>query len=387
MHPLMFLATALLALNVWATRRVWRYRSPCSMPKSMLMAMVWVAPFVGAWIAVLQTPAARLQSPSASTPTAPPEPAEPAPQQLMGHDGQAWDLMPHIGLVHQVPLLDWAAVQAWAALQGDEAAQTQALQQARLAWLLHLRQALWPQMRVRTTLEVYLLSALEDAESDALARYVATARQRVTRTLDDLARLPPGERTIVLVLDSEEDYYHYVSIYYPEEGEFAFSGGMFIHAGCPHFVVVRSDLATLEPVIAHELTHSALAHWHLPKWLDEGLAVNTEHRVAGVRGAAHTPQELHRMHQAYWTPQRIQAFWTGESFDEPDQGNLLSYDLARILVQQLGQDWPLFTQFAQAAQREDGGATAAKQVLNVRLGALAAGLFGVEDQGLWEPAS
>jgi hypothetical protein len=42
------------------------------------------------------------------------------------------------------------------------------------------------------------------------------------------------------VLDSEEDYYRYVSIYYPSEGEFALSGGMFIHAGCPHFVVVRA---------------------------------------------------------------------------------------------------------------------------------------------------
>jgi hypothetical protein len=387
MHIALLLGLALLAVNLWATRRVWRYRSPYSMPRGMLIAMVWVAPFIGAWIAVLQTPAAGSQSESAPTLAAPPAPAEPAPEQLLGRDGQAWDLMPHIGLVHQMPLLDWAAVQAWAALQGDETAQAQALEQGRHAWLLHLRQALWPHMRVTTTPEAYLLSALEDAEADALARYVATARQRVTRTLGDLARLPPGERTIILVLDSEEDYYHYVSIYYPEEGEFAFSGGMFIHAGCPHFVVVRSDLATLEPVIAHELTHSALAHWHLPKWLDEGLAVNTEHRVAGVRGAAHTPQELHRMHQAYWTPQRIQAFWTGESFDEPDQGSLLSYDLARILVQQLGHDWPLFTQFAQSAQREDGGSAAAKQVLNVRLGALAAGLFGVDDQGLWEPSS
>ncbi len=34
-------------------------------------------------------------------------------------------------------------------------------------------------------------------------------------------------------MDTDEDYYRYVSLYYPD-GEFATSGGMFIDAGCPH---------------------------------------------------------------------------------------------------------------------------------------------------------
>lgn len=383
MHPLLFLAISLLAINIWATRRVWRFRSPYSMPKGMLVAMIWIAPFAGAWIAVLQTPVAR---PNASASTMPDLSAiEPAPWGLQAHDGSEWSLQPYLGLVQHVPLLDWKALADWAQGQGDHTAQVQAIEQGRRAWLLHLRQALWPQMAVRAAEQVLMLSSLDDVEAQALARYVAKARQRATQTLGELAQDGLTERTVILVLDTEEDYYHYVSIYYPEEGEFAFSGGMFIHAGCPHFVVVRADISSLEPVIAHELTHSALAWLALPKWLDEGLAVNTEQRVAGVRGSLYTPYELHRMHRAYWSPERIQAFWTGASFDDADKGNLLSYDLARIMVQQLGQDWPNFVRFVQAAERSDGGARAAQEVLNIRLGALAASLFEQTEHEGWEP--
>ena len=229
MHPLLFLAISLLAINIWATRRVWRFRSPYSMPKGMLVAMIWIAPFAGAWIAVLQTPVAR---PNASASTMPDLSAiEPAPWGLQAHDGSEWSLQPYLGLVQHVPLLDWKALADWAQGQGDHTAQVQAIEQGRRAWLLHLRQALWPQMAVRATEQVLMLSSLDDVEAQALARYVAKARQRVTQTLGELAQDGLTERTVILVLDTEEDYYHYVSIYYPEEGEFAFSGGMFIHAG------------------------------------------------------------------------------------------------------------------------------------------------------------
>lgn len=382
MPTFLILLLCVLALNIWATRRVWLHHSPYSLPKGMLLAMIWLAPVFGAWIAAQQTP--KPKAPASPAPS-PSSADEPAPASLQASDGTEWPLTPHLGLVQQVPLLDWKALADWAQGQGDHTAQVQAIEQGRRAWLLHLRQALWSQMAVRATEQVLMLSSLEDAQAQALTRYVATARQRVRQTLGELAQDGLTERTVILVLDTEEDYYHYVSIYYPEEGEFAFSGGMFIHAGCPHFVVVRADISSLEPVIAHELTHSTLAWLALPKWLDEGLAVNTEQRVAGVRGAQYTPQELHCMHQAYWTPARIQAFWTGASFDDVDKGNLLSYDLARILVQQLGQDWPRFVRFVQAAERSDGGARAAQEVLNIRLGALAASLFEQTEHEGWEP--
>jgi hypothetical protein len=205
--------------------------------------------------------------------------------------------------------------------------------------------------------------------------------------LGDLAQLPLNERSILIVLDSEEDYYHYVSIYYPAEGEFAFSGGMYINAGCPHFVVVRTDLSSVEPVIAHELTHSALAHLRLPKWLDEGLAVNTEYRVAGSRRLLHTPHELHRMHLKFWNAERIQEFWSGASFDRTDDGNLLSYELARIIVEQMAKQWDSFAGFVATASREDSGASSAEKSMSIRLGSYATALLEIDPTESWEPGA
>jgi len=141
----------------------------------------------------------------------------------------------------------------------------------------------------------------------------------------------------------------------------------------------------IEPVIAHELTHSALAHLSLPKWLDEGLAVNTEHKVAGARRLDHTPQELHRMHIEFWNAERIQQFWSGASFDRTDDGNLLSYELARIVVEQMARQWDEFARFVACAKREDAGAASAHAHLSISLGSCAATLLELDSAPSCEP--
>jgi len=214
---------------------------------------------------------------------------------------------------------------------------------------------------------------------------VAATRRRVEKLLGGLARFPAQQKSILIVLDSEEDYYHYVSIYYPDGGEFSRSGGMYIHFGCPHFVAVRAGLAAIEPVIAHEMTHSALAHLRLPTWLDEGIAVNTEHKLAGAGRLPHTPREVHQMHLRFWNPATIQEFWTGASFHRTDDGHLLSYELARVIVEQMARDWEAFQAFVATAARQDGGAAAAGMALGVDLGAYVGALLQVDDSAGWAP--
>lgn len=143
---------------------------------------------------------------------------------------------------------------------------------------------------------------------------------------------------------------------------------MFLSAGCAHFVTVQSDVRWIEPVIAHEMTHAGVSHLPLPTWLNEGLAVNTERRLAGTLPARHTPLELHAMHREFWGEEEIQEFWSGKSFFRTDDGNMLSYDLARILVEQFAKDWPRFKAFVLAAHERDGGAEAARCYLDVSLG-------------------
>lgn len=86
--------------------------------------------------------------------------------------------------------------------------------------------------------------------------------------------MPPWGKDILLVFDDEESYYRYVSYFYPESGEFAFSSGMFINAGCSHYVTMKGDLRLIEPIIAHEMTHAFLSR---PSPGNFGLVGNALH--------------------------------------------------------------------------------------------------------------
>jgi hypothetical protein len=314
---------------------------------------------------------------------------EAAPLRLDAPGVPPFALQEHMGLVDGLPFMDWRAAHAWIDGIADESERQRATEQAQRAWLLHLRDAFGDHFRLHETEQAWVLSSLENRVVLATAAYVARTRERVSRVLGRLAGQAAQQRSIVLVMDHDEDYYAYVACYYPDQpadGEvFAFSGGMFVHAGCPHFLVKRADLTAIEPVIAHEMTHSALAHLRLPTWLDEGLAVNTEHRLTGTPRLIYTPHELQRMHERFWGEAEVQQFWSGRSFHRPDDGNLLSYELARILVQQLSRDWPLFERFALAVSQGDAGAGAAREVLGIELGSSVAALMHQPHALGWSP--
>jgi hypothetical protein len=65
--------------------------------------------------------------------------------------------------------------------------------------------------------------------------------------------------------------------------------------------------------------------------------VNTQHKLTGVPPSIDTPPQMHATHLQFWGESEIQQFWSGESFHRPDDGQMLSYDLARILVGNLAQ--------------------------------------------------
>lgn len=384
MTALIGILLLLIAINVWATRRVISIPEELGVPKRMLIAGVWIIPFFGAFIAKTNTPSAA--EPETSQTDRASSISSDAPLLLTCSGAADFMVSDHLAFANGVPILDWNALSEWALTCGSSEAAAFAKDQGRLAWLLHLRDAIGPEAHVHVADDSYILSTLEPNVVQATARYIATSKRRIARVLGELADFPPDERSLLIVFDSEEEYYDYVSLYYPSEGEFALSGGMFINAGCPHFVVRRADLSSIEPVIAHELTHSAVAHLQLPRWLDEGLAVNTEHKVAGAQSSIHTPHELHRMHLGFWNAERIQEFWSGESFNRTDDGNLLSYELARIIVAQMASQWDVFARFVASAKREDSGADSARTHLSVLLGAYAATLLQLGEGESWEPA-
>lgn len=370
-----------VAFNVWMTRRV-RDAGPALRHPSLLIAGIWFVPFMGGVAVALHL---RDHHAKAPMPLPPPGPSAPAQIDRPGH--APIELARFTLSAHGWPVFNWRALREQLDVIDDEHARGQALLACQRAWLLHLRDAMGPYATLQETDAAWVVSTLEPRSVAATADFVARTRQRVNRVLLPLAAPHPDVKSILLVFDNEDDYYHYTAAYDASEGESAFSGGMFIDAGCPHFVTRRDDLTRIEPVIAHELTHAALSHLALPLWLDEGIAVNTEHRLTGATRGEHTPHELQQMHLRFWGDEEIQQFWTGASFRRPDDGNKLSYDLARIIVEQLGKDWPTFSAFAADASRDDAGAAAAQQHFGMTLGDIASALLQRDPSPAWEPAT
>lgn len=313
-----------------------------------------------------------------------PQPVPP-PVTLSAEGSDDFSITENLLDANSLPVLDWDAVHQWVGGMTDEAVQANAWSNCEHAWLEHLRVALGPEYQLREYGTALLLSTLPTNVAEATLTFINKTLQRVVRILDGVAHVPEWGHDILIVLDDEDTYYQYVAYYDPEAGEFARSSGTYIQAGCAHFVTVKADLRAIEPVIAHELTHACLGHLPIPVWLNEGIAVNTEQRLCPSSSADPTPLQMHARHRQFWGPANIQQFWSGKSFLRADEGNELSYDLARIIVSQLGAAWDRFRPFVLAANADDGGASAAAEYLGVHLGDVVSALLELPPSPQWAP--
>jgi hypothetical protein len=299
----------------------------------------------------------------------PGKPPEPAPLELHVDGAAAFAFASHLRQVEGFAIPDWDAVYAWIDSIPDDAAKARAWTVAEHAWLLHLRDSLGPRYHLDETQGSAVLSTLEPRHARLALEFMDRTLKRILHVLEGIAEASPWGRDILIVFEDEETYYRYATSYFPDDtGEEAFSSGMHLSGPCSHYITTKGDLRAVEPTVAHEMTHGCLSHLPLPLWLNEGLAVNTEHRIAGAGVPLYTPAEMHARHQRFWGREEIQQFWSGRSFRRPDDGNMLSYDLARILVDQLSADWHAFAAFARSAHFEDGGAAAASEHMRVDLG-------------------
>ena len=379
MRTSLVILLVVVILNVWATLRLSRSGLP-SRVRGLHTIMVWLVPLIGAGFALRDTAAPRQESPSDPTPN-----RDEPPRSLEVAGMPVFPVVEHLLDGQGFPILDWQALERWSASAAAPEQSIAATELGRRALLLHLRDSLGDHTHLLETNDTWVLSSYRPKLARAAARYVATTRQRIASLLDGLANFPADSRSILLVFDDQEQYYRYITNYYPDEGEFAFSSGLFVDPGCPHFVTMLDDLAIIEPVIAHEMTHASLAYLSLPKWLDEGIAVTTEHQVSTSHRHPSEALELMEKHRGFWNVERMQEFWSGASFVRTDDGNALSYDLARHIVALIGREWASFTRFVRGAQRTDAGAAAANAELNLDLGHLAAAAIGIPAQAGWSP--
>jgi hypothetical protein len=264
-------------------------------------------------------------------------------------------------------------IPVWEACEPDETLSHEQKNQhwsnAAASWLSKLEASFSEPLDLRESANFFALSALPTRETEVLLDYAERALKRNLATLGNIASDDGLGKHVVMVLPNEDDYYQYVSEYYPQDGEYAFSGGMYLQHGYGHFVFCKGSMDAMEPTLVHELTHALVSHLPMPAWVNEGLAVNTERRWA-PRPPQYQPHELARKHSRFWNEEMMQQFWSGKSYLRPDDGNLLSYDLAQRMIALIGQDHERLTRFVHQCSAEDGGSQAALDVLGMSLGEL-----------------
>lgn len=215
--------------------------------------------------------------------------------------------------------------------------------------------------------------------SEALLGYAEKSQEAISDQIGKLNQRVDYGKQLLLVFSEEDDYYTYISHFYPE-GTHNLSKGVFISGGYGHVAMPFTFVFAAKSIITHELVHNSLFHLRVPTWLNEGLAQRIERRISN-RGFG-LDRELVQRHRAFWNAENVQEFWAGAAFGEPGDASELSYSLGEILVELLAADYADFLDFVSEADWRDGGQDAAVRLLNKDLGEVVGGFLGL---GAWRP--
>jgi hypothetical protein len=247
-------------------------------------------------------------------------------------------------------------------------------------WLEAIASEFGKGYRVQESPSFSIMSNESDRYIHVFSGFLERALKRILSSLDGIASDEGFGKHVALIFQDIDQYYDYVCMFFPDEGEFGLSSGMYINEGYGHFVFPSQEIDYAEPIAVHELTHACLAHLPIPLWLNEGMAVLMEDVLAGQR--LFLDKEMVSRHQKYWNKETIQDFWSGESFFAIDDGQELSYNLAHIIARNISQDFTAFAKFSHSANYEDAGELAAQEFLGLSLTQIVGSFLG---EGNWQP--
>ena len=282
-----------------------------------------------------------------------------------------------------LPRPNWEVIAAWVDGQGlvDQYSLDASWTELARDWLRRLSQSLPGDYELHESQEFLLLAADASLGSKVLASS-ERARRIILETLDGVASDQGLGKHVVLLFGDADSYYDYAADFYPDEGNFALSGGIFLNVGYGHFAICPAHGDNYERVIAHELNHALLQHLPLPLWLNEGVTQVIEDAVVDSSYFMVDHRVVQR-HRSYWNFQTIDAFWSGESFHSPGDGQELSYHLSQVLFRNLMSDFPsTVNDILNHANFSDAGDSAFAKFCGVTLADRVAQFLG---DGNWSP--
>jgi len=249
-----------------------------------------------------------------------------------------------------------------------------------LQWAKKLAGELGGNYRISKSGKCVLVSSLDTAPANRLLRSTRSAIDKIQESLRGIAWKNFEGLHLIVLLDEEDDYYQYLSEFYPE-GEHPATTGVHIHRGFPHIACLFHGETSAAQVISHELVHHSIHHLRVPRWLHEGLAMTIE-RMMNSQRVQMLSDDLPERHHRFWNEKTIQGFWAGTSFGEPGEPVQLSYSLAEVLLHLLARNREDFLAFVETVDYYDAGQTAALDCLGTCLGEAAGTFLG---PGNWRP--
>jgi hypothetical protein len=284
---------------------------------------------------------------------------------------------------HGFPHPDWEAIAEWIERSVPGAEVEEAWQRCTRCWLQRLAGRIGDGYATVESQNFHLLSDLPaDARRSKLV-FLEDARSHMCRVFGDMSSAASGKH-VVLRFREIQHFYAYIS-HFHSDGDYAGAAGMFLSDGYDHIAYAQGWTDHDErPLLVHELAHVFVAHLPLPAWLNEALAMAFEAEIAGSQLPPLT-RELAERHREYWTADTIQEFWQGLAFSSVD-GQELAYSLSRVLLNlihtELRPSQPEFRSFVGNAHRNDAGAEAAEEHLQIPLANIVAAFLGPGD---WAP--
>ena len=239
------------------------------------------------------------------------------------------------------------------------------------SWVDRIQDKLGGHYQVYETTNFMILSEAHIRIIRDASRSYEDSLKRILASLEGVASDEGYGKHVVMMFSSIDDYYGYISYFYPE-GEHPMSGGVCLSGeGYVHFAFPATDYSSYHTVLVHELTHGCLGHLPIPTWLNEALAMRMEQLIC-ASDIFHLDQEIYDRHAAHWNEGSIQKFWTGESWDLPGDSFELSYNLAQVLWRKIEADLSAsraeILQFILGAHLEDAGEAACHAIFDLSLG-------------------
>ncbi|MGL5020245.1 MAG: hypothetical protein ACRDBP_19065 [Luteolibacter sp.] len=278
------------------------------------------------------------------------------------------------------PCPDWEWIADQVEIRDEQAFLNETWNGVAAQWLGLFADVLGTEYRLYASENFIIVTQAAPSRVKEVVEFLEYCHAEILRSLPFINASELYGKCAVIVFGNEQEFYEYLSAFCPDDRDQGLAGGVFLNQGYGHFILPSENLDRYRAVMCHELCHSLLSGFDLPLWLNEAITGEVEHLIVGGN-PYFLDREMVREHQAYWTPDLIQSFWTGESFSFPDEGQQHSYHLARFIFNALTSysNPETMAGFVSSVTHKDAGFSAASDHFGVHPGEILTDFLGEGD--------